>query len=131
MYLSEARKLYISSAIEAGENKDEMTTCHCTRSTTKPHCPSCGSQTVYATPSRASRALSPNGDLVDAMGYRCRRCGLCFNDIDWIFKCEAPLPQKSIAKQRNVDNTITAVTQAIGQGKDRKRKLKQLFKGAK
>lgn len=65
--------------------------CPCGRWKDKPHCPQCGRAKLYA---RAEKhpALTPSGDvIIDCTTYRCENCATKFNDIDWYFKCHAPI----------------------------------------
>lgn len=65
--------------------------CHCGRLKDKTHCPNCGRLRLYGM-SETVMAATPDGDIVkDCKVYRCVGCGEKFNDVDWYFKCHAPI----------------------------------------
>lgn len=115
--------------------------CQCKRLQNKVHCPSCGSYTCYATPSKAGKltpavaanATEPDGTIT-VMAYRCRRCGIAFNDIDRA-KCEAPeFVSRPVSAERRLDDASDAVADAILSLPDdegRQATLAELFKNVK
>lgn len=74
---------------------------HCTRIMYKPHCPGCGSREVRSV-GQPMPALMPNGidTLLDCATFKCRPCSITFTDIDWYFKCEAPIEIDWVATNR-------------------------------
>lgn len=59
--------------------------CVCGRLSTKVHCPKCGSYEVRARALKTKRILT-NGEIEDVQVYRCRVCGIIFDDWDWQFE---------------------------------------------
>jgi hypothetical protein len=110
------------------------TKCQCGRDATRVHCPGCGSQVCYSTPSKARVEMTTEGPL-RVMAYRCRRCGGSFDDLDRT-RCDAPIPSKGVGVLRRVDAAVTAVAAVIGADDslsydERKAKLFDLLKQAK
>lgn len=110
-------------------------TCVCgreSRGRAQVHCPVCGSFSRFALGSKAYTVKTNEGVAVTIMVYRCRRCGVAFDDLDRA-KCEAPaLQTKSVKTLRQADKAEQAVGDSLlgSVGEDRTAKLTDLFKKA-
>ncbi len=69
--------------------------CQCGRETKPVHCVSCGRLDVYAI-QRASKVIELDGQKFLVKGFRCRKCGLEFDETS---PCEAP-PRRSMKEVR-------------------------------
>jgi hypothetical protein len=70
----------------------DLSECQCGRLANKPHCPTCGSAQVLASARKRDYVTRGDGTTAELQVYRCRVCGLSFND-DQRTLCAAPPPR--------------------------------------
>lgn len=89
--------------------------CGCGRPKARTHCPKCGSMQLRALASKRDYVTRDNGQTVILMVYRCRTCGLLFNDDDCQLRCTAPAREYGRAKPRASSRSTVSMeeTQAL------------------
>jgi len=104
-----------------------MIQCNCGRSTQVVHCPACGSVNRYPLAVK-NEVDEQTGKLY--RGYRCRRCGVEYNDLDRL-ACSAPPPplskteRQAIARAQGIEQF--RASKGIDGTEDRKTMLQKLF----
>lgn len=92
--------------------------CQCGRKRLPLHCPKCGLRTIYARNKSAEVLNLPDIGKVVALGFKCRRCGTCFNEAT---PCEAPAPvshAKTIRRHLKVGSPAQSDMEQIEQSLD-------------
>lgn len=108
----------------------EEQACRCGRLKRKIHCPMCGGYTILALGmNRVTKRVLPNGETKEFQTFRCRRCSLVFDDLEWRLNCEAPRFETKNMKQRRLEeNARGAFQDSIARhGGDQKAALRELF----
>lgn len=104
--------------------------CVCGRPLAAIHCPTCGAQTKYPLPSISFDVPILNSDKKrHVMVYRCRGCGIEYNDIERE-KCEAPMTPQEYKRQREASRMGDEILNAYRNAKttdERQKVLKGLF----
>jgi len=90
-----------------GKPHDEL--CKCGRLANKPHCPVCGSYSIYAL-KRYDVVWRDGIKQVKIPRYRCQRCGECFNRDDWAFNCHA-INEQAVRPGRSASDNIVKKAQ--------------------
>src|SRR6266849_2097743 len=97
------------------------TLCHCGRPLTPRHCVNCGRKDIYSI-KRADRLVVVEGQKFIARGFRCRKCGVEFDEST---PCDTPKRGLSITAQRvgdQVTNSLSGLPQP-----ERMAKLAEMF----
>lgn len=102
--------------------------CTCGREIEPRHCPGCGRKDVYSI-RRADRIVNIEGTKFKLKGFRCRNCGVEFDEST---KCEAPERGLSMKERRRVDKVIDTTFANLTDlsPEERQAKLKILFASA-
>lgn len=104
--------------------------CRCGRLKKKIHCPMCGGYSIlgYGQKRDVERVL-PNGDRIKCATFRCRRCCLEFDDLQWRVTCEAPKFETRTMRQRRTEELARTSFQdtIASHGGDRIAALRDLF----
>ena len=79
--------------------------CLCGRVKRKPHCPNCGSNSVYARGLKhdVMKVNPDTGEKYRVATYRCQRCGEFFDKDRWLTACAAPLYSTKATRQRDIE----------------------------
>ena len=100
--------------------------CHCGRLLNLVHCPACGSSNCEARKKSGERLDFNDGKPpFDARGWKCRRCGLGFSDIDRAQHCEAPQFGLTVRTTKTIDS-IHAATESMT-AEERSAKVRELI----
>ncbi len=97
----------------------DITPCRCGRRSDKIHCPNCGSYTKYAIKRQDHRTDPVKGIDVAYQVYRCRGCGIYYNDYQWRNECSAPVYESTRtqrSRQVQLDTRMSPQRAAILKG---------------
>lgn len=86
---------------------NEKEQCACGRPACDTHCPRCGSFDRYAM-ARGATQVEMKGVMTEIRRYRCRKCGLLYNDVDRL-TCSAP---EVLSKERSIATQVIAEVSA-------------------
>lgn len=106
---------------------NEAEACRCGRTALKPHCPSCGSFSLYCF-SKSDTAHDSKGHEVEIKRFRCQRCGVHFDSrIANKLRCEAPLFVYENMKERRKEDKLKEVIGKIAKEQGRETAVRVLF----